>query len=212
MKAVAYTRVSTSDQSTKRQVNDLKQVEGFQIQKVFSENVSGFSKGMEERKELQDMLKYVKKEGIECIMVSEISRLGRNTRETLTLIHDLEKNGICLYIHNLGITLGADSEKDRIFNKLIITIISDIARLESENLSYRIKSGITNRKKEGLTTGRRVGSTESREKFLSKHKDIQKYLALGRSYPEIVKLCRCSMSTIRKVKGALVEVGEGAVE
>src|SRR5690606_40175262 len=83
MKAVAYTRVSTSDQSTKRQVNDLKQVEGFQIQKVFSENVSGFSKGMEERKELQDMLKYVKKEGIECIMVSEISRLGRNTRETL---------------------------------------------------------------------------------------------------------------------------------
>lgn len=209
MKAVAYTRVSTSDQSTKRQVNDLKQVEGFQIQKVFSENVSGFSKGMEERKELQSMLGYVKKEGIECIMVSEISRLGRNTRETLTLIHDLEKDGICLYIHNLGITLGADSEKDRIFNKLIITIISDIARLESENLSYRIKSGITNRKKEGLTTGRRVGSTESREKFLSKHQDIQKYLALGRSYPEIVKLCRCSMSTIRKVKGVLVEVGEG---
>jgi transposase len=37
---------------------------------------------------------------------------------------------------------------------------------------------------------------------------IQKYLSLGRSYPEIVKLCRCSMSTIRKVKGALVEVGD----
>ncbi|MDN3687395.1 recombinase family protein [Cyclobacterium jeungdonense] len=208
MKAVAYTRVSTSDQSTKRQVNDLKQVEGFQIQKVFSENISGFSKSMEERMELQNMLKYVRKERIECIMVSEISRLGRNTRETLTLIHNLEEAGICLYIHNLGITLGADSEKDRIFNKLIITIISDIARLESENLSYRIKSGIKNRKKEGLSTGRRVGSIESREKFLGKHKDIQKYLVLGRSYPEIVKLCRCSMSTIHKVKGALAEVGE----
>src|SRR5690606_40414786 len=111
-----------------------------------------------------------------------------------------------------NINLSANSKKYRIFNKLIITIIYDIDRQESENLSYRIKSGITNRKKEGLTTGRRMGSTESREKFLSKHKDIQKYLALGRSYPEIVKLCRCSMSTIRKVKGTLVEVGEGVVE
>jgi DNA invertase Pin-like site-specific DNA recombinase len=175
---------------------------------VFSENISGFSKSMGERQELQDMLKYVRKEGIACIMVSEISRLGRNTRETLTLIHNLEEDGICLYIHNLRITLGADSEKERIFNKLIITIISDIARLESENLSYRIKSGIKNRKKEGLASGRRVGSIESRDKFLAKHKDIQKYLALGRSYPEILKLCRCSMSTIHKVKGALVEVGE----
>lgn len=209
MRAVAYTRVSTSEQSTKRQVNDLKQVEGFQIVKVFSESVSGFSKSMEERAELQKMLKYVEKESIQCIMVSEISRLGRNTRETLTLIHDLEKKGICLYIHNLGITLGADSEKDRIFNKLIITIISDIARMESESLSYRIKSGIRNRKAQGLTTGRLVGSNESKEKFLNKHKDIQKYLALGRSYPEIVKLCRCSMSTVHKVKATLADINEG---
>lgn len=209
MRAVAYTRVSTLDQSTKRQINDLKQVEGFHILKVFSENISGFSKSMEERMELQNMLKYVEKEKVECIMVSEISRLGRNTRETLTLIHSLEERGICLHIQNLGITLGADSEKDRIFNKLIVTIISDMARLESENLSYRIKSGIRNRKAQGLTTGRKVGSKESREKFLNKHKDIQKYLALGRSYPEIVKLCRCSMSTIQKVKAALAETNEG---
>lgn len=188
------------------QINDLKQVEGLKIEKVFSENVSGFSKSMEDRKELQNMLKYVQKEAIECIMISEISRLGRNTRETLTLIHNLEEKGICLYIHNLGITLGADSEKDRIFNKLTITIISDMARLESESLSYRIKSGIRSRKAQGLTTGRRVGSVESKEKFLNKHKDIQKYLALGRSYPELVKLCRCSMSTIQKVKATLAEV------
>ena len=61
--------------------------------KVFSENISGFSKSMEERKGLQDMFRYVVKNKIECIMVSEVSRLGRNAVECLSLINDLEKRG-----------------------------------------------------------------------------------------------------------------------
>lgn len=198
--AVIYTRVSTTEQSTSRQVNDLKQKEGFNVVKVFSENVSGFSKRMEERKQLQAMLSYVQAEQIECIMVHEISRLGRNTHETLTLLKDLEERGIQLYIHNLGITLNAGNPKDDIFSKLIVTIVSDLARLESEQLSERIKSGIAERKRKGLATGRKYGSTEEIDKFLAKHKDIQKYLRSGRSYGEIKKLCSCGMSTISKVK------------
>ena len=67
----------------------------------------------------------------------------------------------------------------------------DLARLESEQMSYRIKSGIRNRKAIGLSTGRQVRSFETREKFLAKHKDVQKYLKLGRSYSEISKLRGC---------------------
>lgn len=203
--AVIYSRVSTKEQSTSRQVNDLKKVDAFQAGKVFSEAISGFSKKMEDRPQLQAMLQYVETEGVQCIMVHEISRLGRNTHETLTLLKELEEKGIQLYIHNLGITLYAGNSTDDIFSKLIVTIVSDLARLESEQLSARIKSGIEERKRKGLATGRKHGSVEDREKFLSKHKDIQKYLQAGMSYGEIKKLCKCGMSTISKVKAYLEE-------
>ena len=203
MKAVIYTRVSKNDQTTQRQLNELSKVQGFEVVRTFSENISGFSKRMEERKGLQNMLKYVQKNEIKCVMVSEVSRLGRNTLECLNLINDLEKESICLYIHNLGCTIGRDCSQDTIFTKLIVTIMADLARMESEQLSQRIKSGIRNRKEKGLHTGRKVNSKESKESFLRKHMDIQKYLSLGRSYSEITKLTGAAPFTISKVKKAL---------
>jgi DNA invertase Pin-like site-specific DNA recombinase len=205
MTACIYSRVSSLGQSNSRQVNDLKKVEGFEVVKVFSEKISGFSKKMEERKQLQAMLKHVEANNIDAIMVHEISRLGRNTHETLTLLKQLEEKSIRLYIHNLNITLFAGKTTDDIFSKLIVTIVSDLSRLESEQLSERIKSGIQERKRKGLHTGRRVGTTESKEKFLAKHKDIQKYLRNGMSYSEIKKLCSCGFSTISKVRECLTE-------
>ena len=208
MRACIYTRTSTPDQkhSASRQINDLKKLEGFTVLRTFSENISGFSKTMLERPEFQKMLKYIKKEGIEVILVSELTRLGRKTPEVLQFIEHLEQERICLHIANLGITLGKDNEKDRIFNKLIITILSDIGRLESENLSYRIKSGIKHRKEVlRLPTGRQHNSKETREKFLSKHKDVIKYLELGRSYREITAITKASSTTIAKVKRVLAE-------
>jgi DNA invertase Pin-like site-specific DNA recombinase len=205
MKSVIYTRVSTNEQTTQRQVRDLSKAEGFEVVKIFSETVSGFTKSVEERKALQDMLKFVDKNEIKCILVSEISRIGRNTQETLSLINELEKKGICLFIQNLGITLGADNEKDRIFNKLIVTILSDIARLESEQLSYRIKSGLRSRKAKGLHVGRKVESAESRDKFLAKHTKAIKLLRAGRSYKEIQAITGTAPATISKIKRALEE-------
>jgi DNA invertase Pin-like site-specific DNA recombinase len=78
--------------------------------------------------------------------------------------------------------------------------MADLARLESEQMSYRIKSGIRSRKAKGLTTGRQIGSKETVERFLSKHLDIQKYLSKGYSSREIQRLCRCSPNTVKKVK------------
>ncbi|RUA30992.1 MAG: hypothetical protein DSY77_13430 [Bacteroidetes bacterium] len=212
MNAVIYSRVSTAQQSVSRQVNDLKKNHIFKdlvIEKVFSEAISGFSKKLSEREQLQKMLKYVNENSVEMIMVHEISRLGRSTHETLTLLKKLEEDGIKLYIYNLGITLNKGAGSDDIFSKLIVTIVSDLARLESEQLSYRIKSGIEERKRRGLTTGRRLGSVENTQKFLnkSKTKSIQKYLDQGMSYSEIQKLCNASFSTISKVKRLSEQVG-----
>ena len=200
MKAIIYTRVSSKDQSTQRQLNDMKSVSGFTVEKVFSEKISAFSKSADQRPGLQQALSYVRGNNIDSIMISEVSRLGRNTLEVLNLIEELKEQGVALYIHNLGATINTKNQSGEIFTKLIVTIMADLARLESEQLSYRIKSGIRSRKAKGLTTGRKIGSFESEEKFLSKHTDIQMYLSKGYSSREIQKLCKCSPNTIKKVK------------
>lgn len=205
MKSVIYTRVSTDDQTTSRQVNELEQVEGFEVAKVFSEKISGYSKSMKERKGLQDMLKYVEKEGIKCILIHEISRLGRNTTEVLNLLKELEGKGIAVYIHNLKVTLSADNPKEQVFTRLIVTIMADLARMESDQMSQRIKSGIRARKAKGLATGRQVNSAESKEKFLNKHRKTIKYIQEGRSYSEITKLTGAAPYTISKIKKTLAE-------
>ncbi|WP_162051318.1 recombinase family protein [Pontibacter pamirensis] len=207
MRSVIYTRVSTDEQTTARQITDLKKAEGFEVVKIFSENISGFRKSVEERPILQAMLKYVDKNDIKCIQVSEVSRLGRNTQETLALINELENKGVCLYIQNLGITLGADNEKDRMFQRLVVTIMADLSRLESEQLSYRIKSGLRERKAKGLHVGRKVESTESKDKFLAKYTKVIKLLKLGRSYKEVQAITGTAPATHSKIKKALEDRG-----
>lgn len=211
MKARIYTRVSTQDQSTQRQLNDMKSINGFEVEKVFSEKISAFTKSSDERPGLQKALAFVEQKSIDCVMISEISRLGRNTVEVLNLIEMLKRKNVALYIHNLETIINTKNDTGDIFTKLLVTIMADLARLESEQLSYRIKSGIRSRKAKGLTTGRKAGSKESEEKFLSKHADIKKYLAKGYSSREIQKLCKCSPNTILKVKSLIGTLASAAI-
>lgn len=200
MRAIIYSRVSSKGQSTKRQVSELRKVQGFEVERIFREKLSAFKNKAIQRPELQKAIDYMLQNDIQCMMIHEVSRLGRNTADLLNLIEEFRNQGICIYIHNLGIKINTGNPSEEIFTRLIVTLMADLARMESEQMSYRIKSGIRARKEKGLHTGRKVGSFESPEAFLNKHKDIQKLLRQGYSYRQIQKLCNCGPNTIQKVK------------
>jgi putative DNA-invertase from lambdoid prophage Rac len=65
--------------------------------------------------------------------------------------------------------------------------MADLALMECEKLSLRAKSAIRNHQAKGLHTGRKVYSVEIKEKFLNKHKEVIKYLKLGRSLALIIQ-------------------------
>ena len=93
MNAVIYARVSSvgERQSTERQVIDLKEYANrnkLTISKVFEEHVSGAKQNVE-RPILMDCLEYTKTNKIDMLLVSELSRLGRNTFEVLTTVKEL---------------------------------------------------------------------------------------------------------------------------
>jgi DNA invertase Pin-like site-specific DNA recombinase len=199
IQAVIYTRTSTIRQSVDRQVNELKEVKGFQVKKTFTESISGFTKSIEERPKLQSAIKYMLDNDVECLMVHEISRLGRRTSEVLVLLEELKKHGKKVYIKSLDMMINGNGATEAI-NKLVVTLLADLARMESETMSYRIKSGLMERKRKGLALGRQLGSTEDRDKFLNKYKKVIDKLDQGESIRTIAKKLSMSPTTVMKVK------------
>ena len=135
-------------------------------------------------------------------MVHEVSRLGRRTSEVLTLIDELKAEGIQVYIKSLDFLINGNGATEAI-NKLIVTLLADLSRMESEQLSYRIKSGLQERKRQGKSIGRQLGTVEAKEKFLSKHKKVISYLEKGESIRWIATKLKLSPTTVQKVKSVL---------
>ena len=95
--AVIYARVSSigDRQSTDRQVKDLSDYAVYQkmeVRKVFEEHISGAKKN-DERPVLCEAIKYCKDNRIDVLLVSELSRLGRNAFEVLASVKDLLEIG-----------------------------------------------------------------------------------------------------------------------
>ena len=79
--AVIYARVSSSNdrQDTSRQIEDLKKYaisQDIEIVNIFQEHISG-AKRIEERQILGECLEYCKRESVNILLLSELSRLGR---------------------------------------------------------------------------------------------------------------------------------------
>ena len=100
MKVVLFARVSTNIQDYDRQINELKGLakrNGWEIAASFAEKVSGAKKNSE-RTELLRMVEYVEANNIDKVVVTELSRLGRDTLQVLEVIEMFNLKGISLYI------------------------------------------------------------------------------------------------------------------
>ena len=112
-KVVILGRVSTDKQDYQRQIVELQEYcnkVGWEVVGVFANKVSG-AKTIEERSELQDMLQFIKENEIDRVVCLEVSRLGRNTLESLKVIQMLNENQVSLFIKNYNIeTLNEDGK------------------------------------------------------------------------------------------------------
>ena len=110
LRVVIYGRVSTTVQDYERQVNELTALaEGkrWSVVRVFTEKASG-AKSNKEREGLTDMLEFIEQNEVSRVLVSELSRLGRDTLQVLQAVQALNAKGVSLYIQNYGIDKGID--------------------------------------------------------------------------------------------------------
>lgn len=198
--SVIYARVSstTDRQNTERQVIDLKAYANrsdLSIVKVYEEHISGAKKN-NERPILMDCIAYCKENRIGTLLVSELSRLGRNTFEVLATVRDLVDCHINVFFQKEQMNLLDANGKPSLFTPILIATLSTCAEMERENIQYRLNSGRRVYIEKGGQLGRKKGSVKSKEKKEEEYKDVLTYLNKGYKISDIAKLTATSVSTV----------------
>lgn len=202
-KVVIFARVSSTNgtQDYERQINDLQalsKAKHWLVEAIFAEKISGAKKNIE-RTELMNMINYIKSHNINKVLVTELSRLGRDTLQVLQAIV-LNQNKVSVYIQNYGIeTLTAEREINPM-SQFLITILAEVAQMERKTIRERIASGYQNFRNNGGKVGRKQGYTKSIERMKDEYEKELKLLKKGYSLRNTSKLTGTSINTLRKIK------------
>ncbi len=153
LRVAAYCRVSTAEEaqvgSFEMQVQHFTEViesnPRYELARIYKdEGISGTS--VAKRKEFQKMIEDAQHGKIDLILTKSISRFGRNIVDILTSLRILSDLNPPVAVNFE--TEGIDTSDGR--NKLLISILSALAELESQQKSEAIKAGIRYRMHEGL--------------------------------------------------------------
>lgn len=192
---VLYTRVSSTEQNEERQ---LENSDGFDY--VFVDKCSGLIP-LWERPKGKQLKKLLDRGELKQITIHSIDRLGRSTLDVLQVWKELTEMGILIVCRNPNLRNLDDNGKPDMFSELMISILSTMATFEKQMIKERQLEGIAIAKIKGKYIGRNSGTKESTEKFLAKpkNKKIAEYLSSGYTMAEIVRIMKCSFSTVNKV-------------
>lgn len=139
---VGYCRVSTAEQNVARQEELMQELN---VEKVYIDKASG--KSTAQREALREMLSYLR-EG-DVLIVSEISRLARNTRDLLEIVDILQKKGVQFVSKKEAIDTSTPQ------GRFMLTVFGAQAELERAYILQRQREGIEIAKREGKYLGRK---------------------------------------------------------
>lgn len=166
----AYVRISTDKQSVKNQEYNIfrfMKEKGIQVENWVQETASG-TKGVDDRK-LGTLLNSLKKNDV--IVVSELSRLGRNLMEIMSILHTCMKKEVKVYTVKERYELG-----NNINSKVLAMAFSLSADIERDLLSQRTKEALARIRSEGKKLGRPKGSLAKQTKLTGKEEMIKHML------------------------------------
>lgn len=144
MSKVGYARVSSKEQNLDRQLDLLSDVS-----KIFADKISGKTA---ERPQLKAMLEYIREGDI--VIVTELDRLGRNSKDLTTIMNEIQQKGATLEVLNLPSMNGIEDENlRRLINNLVIEIYKYQSEAEREKIRERQQQGIKLAKEKGKFKG-----------------------------------------------------------
>lgn len=206
--AIIYARVSSSGsqesrQSTERQVKSLQDYAAaneYQVVRIFEEHISGGKKNSE-RAGLQECLAYATENNITVILISELSRAGRQIWEVLETVKFCIDHHIDIYFQKEGLRL-FDGDKVNGVMAIYISCLSFCAEKERENIAFRLNQGRQLAIEKGVRMGRPQGAVKTLDQLSQEYAQVIKSLKRGQSVRNTAKICGVSVSTVQRVKKA----------
>ncbi|MBL9146173.1 MAG: recombinase family protein [Verrucomicrobiaceae bacterium] len=199
-------RVSTLKQETARQVTELKAVakaKGWDVVEVCEElGISGRA-DESERHGLQRVEALATGGKIKKVLVHEVSRVARRNSLVHQFVETLEEHGVSLYWHAQGIETMMPNGKRNPAAGVMLALLAEMARNETEKLRERINSGLAEARRKGVKLGRPKGSGYDTARLLDEHKDIVKALKAGHSIRNAAKITGKGGSTVQRVAAAM---------
>jgi DNA invertase Pin-like site-specific DNA recombinase len=203
-----FVRVSSKDQSHDRQVSELTEYstsQGWKVAAIIEEKISGRKTPLEKRQSLKDLFKLIEAEAIQKVIISEVTRLGRRTKDILEVIEQLHQHKVSLVVYNYRLETLDHKGRVNSLAQFLITILGDVGRMETETLSERTKSGLEEAKRKGKRLGRPEGLIKESSDYLKEYPGVVKDLKAGLSIRQIVATRQVADKTVQKVKKAMAD-------
>lgn len=135
-----YARVSTESQNLDRQLDALEQ---YGVDHIYNEKMTGTKKDRPELTKLLDRMS-----AGDIIVVADLSRLGRSTKDLIELTELFHSRGVNL------VSLKESIDTNTSTGKLLFTLMSAIAQFERDCIADRTREGLNSARARGRTGGR----------------------------------------------------------
>ncbi|MBT6456029.1 MAG: recombinase family protein [Gammaproteobacteria bacterium] len=145
---IGYARVSTKDQDLTLQLDAL--IKGG-CEKIYEDKISGTKAT---REGLILALEVLRKG--DSLIVWKLDRLGRNVKDLVTMVGELEQRGV----HFKSLTDNIDTSTPA--GRFFFHVMASLAQMERELMIERTKSGLDAARKRGRVGGRKRSMTDSK--------------------------------------------------
>ncbi|QFU23161.1 recombinase family protein [Shewanella eurypsychrophilus] len=183
MAKVGYVRVSSVQQNTDRQLDNV------ELDKVFTDKCSG---GSTNRPALEQLIEYVRSG--DTVVVHSIDRLARSIDDLRGMVKSWNNAGITVQFIKEGLVFNAEDTSP--IAELMLNMLGSIAQFEKALINERQAEGIAKAKSKGIYTGRKANT--------AKHSDIKELLVQGMSIRKIAAELDCGVSTVQRVKKEMI--------
>ena len=184
----AYCRVSTQDQTTDNQVQEIRGA-GFNLEdrRIVREVVSG-SQEAKQRPGFSKLLERM--DDGDVLIVTKLDRLGRNAMDVRATIEALGELGVsvhCLALGGMDLTSAA--------GKMTMQVLAAVAEFERDLLIERTQAGLARAKADGKPIGRPEALTEAQQEA------VRDRLSKGASVAALARELGTSRQTIMEAAG-----------